>query len=109
MRVRRKWATHVTELLWTRQRGRCNMCREELVRNDVEKDHVVPLCCGGDDAVSNLQILCGSCHNIKTAEDRIRHQVEYLRFCLSMTIRTRYPVRFRSKYKFDHFTRWGGA
>lgn len=70
-----QWGENVTSVLWSQQKGTCNVCRSDLQKHDIEKDHVIPLCCGGDDEVRNMQLLCGSCHNIKTAEDRIRYMV----------------------------------
>ena len=35
-----------------------------------EIDHVVPLKDGGDDTISNIQLLCDKCHNEKTEEQR---------------------------------------
>jgi 5-methylcytosine-specific restriction endonuclease McrA len=41
----------------------CNYC------GDVgqEVDHVIELAAGGDDSLENLQVLCKSCHKVKTA------------------------------------------
>ena len=32
-------------------------------------DHIVPICNGGENRESNLQILCGGCHRVKTQTD----------------------------------------
>ena len=39
-------------------------------RSPVEVDHVVPQAQGGDDEPSNLQALCGWCHDDKTTAER---------------------------------------
>ena len=33
-------------------------------------DHVIPRSQGGLDALPNLQVLCGCCHDVKTKRDR---------------------------------------
>ena len=51
-------------------RGRqhsCAACGIDLVANDGEVDHIVALCDGGPDILSNLQRLCVSCHDRKHA------------------------------------------
>ena len=35
----------------------------------VDVDHIMPLCLGGENRLSNLQSLCKECHKIKTKED----------------------------------------
>ena len=50
-----------------RQEGLCAACREKLM--EPEYDHIVPLYCGGANAVDNLQALCAACHSTKTRRD----------------------------------------
>ena len=45
----------------------CAACR---ACNELQIDHRVPLHKGGDDSEANLQILCGSCHKLKTLKER---------------------------------------
>lgn len=52
------------ERLLVEQCGRCNACRCELVRFDV--DHVVPLVRGGSNGPENLQLLCIACNRTKS-------------------------------------------
>ena len=45
----------------------CAACAVTLGANDGEVDHIVALCDGGHDLLSNLQRLCVPCHNQKHA------------------------------------------
>ena len=40
----------------------CQMCGSE---DRLTVDHIVPRVLGGDDSLSNLQVLCGSCNSSK--------------------------------------------
>ena len=60
----------VTYLL-QEQRGRCACCDWYFQDTDVlEVDHIIPITHGGRDEASNLQLLHGHCHDLKTAADR---------------------------------------
>jgi hypothetical protein len=48
-----------------RQKGKCAGCDDEL--GDAEIDHIIPLCKGGLDDLSNMQALCRQCHGAKSA------------------------------------------
>lgn len=49
----------------------CATCGKDgfLKRDDLQVDHVIPVCLGGKSIISNAQILCKSCHTIKTKKD----------------------------------------
>ena len=48
-----------------------NVCRC-LLPASYELDHIRPLCDGGeDDALTNAQALCGTCHNQKSQRERM--------------------------------------
>jgi len=48
---------------------RCAVCRRVLLPSQMIRDHIVNLKAGGQDIVENTQILCGPCHDLKTAEE----------------------------------------
>lgn len=53
--------------VWNRQRGLCNYCELGLTYNGgCEMDHAVPKSWGGKDIIENAQLLCGTCHGIKS-------------------------------------------
>lgn len=47
----------------------CAVCPLRCLPSGVEIDHIVPLFKGGCDVVSNVQVLCVSCHKAKTRID----------------------------------------
>lgn len=56
--------------LFALQRGRCAACKK-LLPNDYHKDHVVPLSKGGENWITNIQLLCPSCNHKKHTSDQI--------------------------------------
>jgi RNA-directed DNA polymerase len=63
----RKWA-----ILLKRQNGRCSWCGLYFKHGEdlVELDHIIPKSQGGDGKTTNLQLLHGHCHDVKTAQDK---------------------------------------
>jgi len=49
-------------------------CRKCGSTETLQVDHIVPLFAGGDNAKTNLQVLCHHCHKIKTQEDFTAYQ-----------------------------------
>ena len=56
-------------LLTERDGRRCNHCKKEFGLNSLTIDHVVRLVKNGSNDLSNLQLLCIECHQVKTAEE----------------------------------------
>ena len=65
--IPRTWAT-----LLKRQSGRCSWCGLYFKHGEdmVELDHIIPTSHGGDGKTTNLQLLHGHCHDVKTAKDQ---------------------------------------
>jgi len=62
-------STRVATLL-KRQKGRCAKCELFFKGVDIlEVDHIIPRRWGGSNAIHNLQLLHGHCHDTKTAEE----------------------------------------
>jgi RNA-directed DNA polymerase len=56
-----------------RQKGKCTHCGHYFRDGDImEVDHITPKKLGGKDDYSNLQLLHGHCHDVKTASDGSR-------------------------------------
>lgn len=53
-----------------RAHGRCQRCNIVLQPGMWQCDHIVSLSRGGTNDVTNLAILCVSCHKSKTSQDR---------------------------------------
>lgn len=62
-----KWA-----ILLKRQNGQCSWCGLYFKHGEdlVELDHIIPKSQGGDGKTTNLQLLHGHCHDVKTAADK---------------------------------------
>ncbi|WP_366918748.1 HNH endonuclease [Burkholderia vietnamiensis] len=59
-----------------RDNGLCQQClRERKVTRAEHVDHIVSKASGGTDTDSNLEALCGPCHQAKTARERRRPAV----------------------------------
>lgn len=63
-------------VVFERANGQCERCRCQMQfnapRGTWQIDHAVPICDGGKTSLRNLQILCTSCHDKKTAIEKSR-------------------------------------
>jgi len=58
------------QFLLSKQKGICTWCKRRFYWDDImEVDHILPLLNGGEDDISNLQLLHRHCHHSKTALD----------------------------------------
>lgn len=56
--------------VFRRDRGLCQPCeRAGRVTLAEQVDHILPLCLGGTDDLSNLEAICPACHQAKTAAE----------------------------------------
>ena len=72
----RRWisaedARHLMDM----QNGSCAICDDELVKYEV--DHRKLLCEGGNNDVSNLQLLCKGCHAEKTQMEELARATKF--------------------------------
>lgn len=61
------------ESLLTQQGSKCNYCGEPIRINpgsNCDCDHIIPVNYGGNSEIDNLQLLCVSCHRIKSGMER---------------------------------------
>lgn len=63
--------TQKEEILF-QQNNKCARCHKKLDPRDIEYDHIKPWAANGKTATVNGAALCGSCHNKKTHEERLR-------------------------------------
>lgn len=69
---------HYTTADWSAKRKRillrdafaCRSCGSVVSGKQAHVDHIVPLESGGGDADDNLQVLCISCHSVKTRTEQ---------------------------------------
>ena len=64
-RRRGRRSRNIRELLYGRQGGHCNLCREHFQARNLTIDHVIPKAHGGADDDDNLQLLCAACNSTK--------------------------------------------
>ena len=74
MIMRKHISRNIRNEVIDRQRGMCRRCDKRLEQSDTHIDHIIPVEDRGESDISNYQALCGSCHNKKTHEDRLRKQ-----------------------------------
>ena len=60
-----RYKKDVKRELYGKQEGRCNGCEILFEYRHLEIDHHIPVDKGGDDDISNLQLLCANCNRIK--------------------------------------------
>jgi len=53
------------QLLYDKQKGKCNYCGNKLTIQYFHIDHKTPVARDGSDQITNLQLLCGPCNTRK--------------------------------------------
>jgi len=71
MITRKYWTEAVKRRVACSQGYLCNICRIPLPAA-WQADHKIALQDGGDNSISNCQIICGNCHAEKTQLENIR-------------------------------------
>lgn len=54
-----------------RANGHCEKCTAKLGPGNTEYDHIVPCELGGEATLDNCQVLCRSCHALKTGKQDV--------------------------------------
>ena len=62
---RKQYSEDVRRLLYLNSNGKCAICGEPLLYDNMTLDHIIPLKMGGVDAVENLQVSCLECNQLK--------------------------------------------
>jgi len=59
----KKEATKKKKTLWLLQEGKCSRCKGKLeFEDELHVHHIVMKCLGGNDTLSNLELMHGVCH-----------------------------------------------
>jgi 5-methylcytosine-specific restriction protein A len=68
-RARQEFSKAVRLAAWDRAGGRCEGCTRKLFVGDIHYDHRNPDGLTGQPTAANCQVLCRSCHAVKTKAD----------------------------------------
>jgi len=100
---RRRIPKTTKELLYDKQKGKCNYCGCKLTIQYFHIDHKTPLTRGGSDRITNLHLLCGPCNtrkgNLTDGEFRRKYKLPGSRVAKSP------PSRPLSQKRFDKITK----
>lgn len=69
--MRREFPAKVKALAFERCHGACETCTRRLFPGDIHYDHRIADGIGGEPTLENCQVLCKSCHAIKTNKSDI--------------------------------------
>ena len=90
---KRSWGISEQKIVAASQRWKCACC-QELLTASFEIDHIKSLWNGGsDDAWTNAQALCGTCHSDKTQRERAERTRQRRQLILAQKIKR---ARYRS-------------
>ena len=100
--MRREFSAKVKAEAAMRAKGHCEDCTRRLSVGDYHYDHVTADGIGGEPTIENCQVLCRSCHSIKTdTQDKPRIAKAKRNFRTSHGIKkpSRFPGARNSKFK----------
>lgn len=63
---RKNYSDEERKIIYNKSGGRCELCGQRLLFEEMTLDHIVPLSMGGEDSMENLQTACYAC-NCRTA------------------------------------------
>lgn len=62
---RKKYSKEERKIIYNKSGGRCELCGQQLLLEDLTLDHIIPLAMGGEDSMDNLQASCFACNQFK--------------------------------------------
>ena len=63
---RKTYSKEERKIIYDKSKGRCELCGQRLLLENMTLDHIVPLSMGGEDSMDNLQVLCYDCNQLKS-------------------------------------------
>lgn len=64
--TRRNFPDKVKAAAFERAKGHCEKCTAKLFVGKIHYDHRIPDAMGGEPTLANCEVLCTSCHGVKT-------------------------------------------
>lgn len=67
--AKKKRKSHSKEernIIYNKSGGRCELCGQRLLFEEMTLDHIIPLSMGGEDSMENLQATCYTCNQFKS-------------------------------------------
>lgn len=62
---RKTYSKEDRKIIYNKSNGRCALCGQRLLLENMTLDHIVPLSMGGKDSMGNLQASCFACNQFK--------------------------------------------
>jgi len=56
----------------------CNSCKKKITKSQMQLDHIIALANGGNNDLSNIQVLCIACHGDKTKQEKANGYVNII-------------------------------
>ena len=63
---RKTYSKEERKIIYDRSDGRCALCGQRLLLENMTLDHIMPLSMGGGDSIENLQASCSVCNQFKS-------------------------------------------
>ena len=63
---RKSYSDEQRKIIYNKSNGRCELCGQRLLLENMTLDHIVPLSLGGEDDMENLQATCFACNQFKS-------------------------------------------
>lgn len=63
---RKNYSDEERKIIYNKSSGRCELCGQRLLFEEMTLDHIMPLSMGGEDSMENLQTACYACNQFKS-------------------------------------------
>ena len=63
---KKSYSDEERKIIYNKSGGRCELCGQRLLFEEMTLDHIVPLSMGGEDSMENLQTACYACNQFKS-------------------------------------------
>ena len=63
---RKNYSDEERKIIYNKSGGRCELCGQQILLQNMTLDHIIPLSMGGKDDMENLQAACFACNQFKS-------------------------------------------